>query len=77
MSQCRSAATVLPGVDSLSVLASVAPTGLSPADLVDAVVAAERLLAHVNGLQVRLLAELRKPNRCADVSGLVSGLVSG
>ena len=38
-------------------------------------IAAERLLAHVNGLQVRLLAELGRPNRCADVSGLVAALV--
>ena len=75
MSDCRTAATALPGVDTLAVLAAAAPAGLSGSDLVDAVVAAERLLAHVNGLQVRLLAELGLPNRCADVSDLVAALV--
>lgn len=64
---CRSAAAALPGVDTLAVLAASDPAGLSPSDLVDAVIASERLLAHVNGLQVRLLAELGGPNRCADV----------
>ena len=75
MSDCRTAATALPGIDTLAVLAAAAPAGLSPSDLVDAVVAAERLLAHVNGLQVRLLAELGLPNRCADVTDLVAALV--
>jgi hypothetical protein len=72
---CRSAASASPGVDTLAVLAAADPAGLSPADLVDAVVAAERLLGFVNGLQVRLLAELGRPNRCADVSALVEALV--
>ena len=69
VTDCRTAATALPGVDTLAVLAAATPAGLSAAGLVDAVIAAERLLAHVNGLQVRLLAELGRPNRCADVSG--------
>ena len=75
VSECRTAATALPGVDTLAVLAAAEPAGLSGSDLVDAVIAAERLLAHVNGLQVRLLAELGRANRCADVSGLVAALV--
>jgi len=43
--------------------------------LVDAVIASEQLLAHVNALQVRLLAELGRPQRCGDVTGLVAALV--
>ena len=73
--QWSAAATALPGVDTFRVLAAADPARLSAAELVDAVIVSERLLAHVNALQVRLLAELGRPNRCADVSGLVTALV--
>ena len=69
------AAAGLPGVESLAVLVGVDPSSLSPSDLVDAVICAERLLAHVNFLQAGLLAELGRPNRCGDVSGVVAALV--
>ena len=62
-------------MDTLAVVAGLDPAGLSAAGLVDAVIASERLLSYVNFLQVSLLAELGKPNRCADVSGLVAALV--
>ncbi|QNK79574.1 DUF222 domain-containing protein [Nakamurella sp. PAMC28650] len=69
------AAAGLPGVGSLAVLAAVDPAALSPSDLVDAVITAERLLAYVNALQTRLLAELGRPHRCGDVTALVAALV--
>jgi len=52
------AATACPSVDTLGFLDAAVPSGLPPADLVDAVIACERLVAHVHGVQTRLLAEL-------------------
>ena len=75
MVQWSSAATALPGVDTFRVLAAADPARLSAAELVDAVIVSERLLADVNGVQVRLLAELGRPNRCTEVTDLVSALV--
>jgi hypothetical protein len=74
-SAAAAAAGALPGVGSLGALAGLDPGLLSPSDLVDAVIASERLLAHVNFLQARLLAELGRPQRCGDVTALVAALV--
>ena len=70
-----SPATSPPGSDALTALTALDPVALSPSDLVDAVIASERLIGHVNGLQVRLLAELGRPHRCGDVTALVAALV--
>ena len=48
---------------------------LSPSDLVDAVIAAERLIAHGHARQLRLLAELGRPQRCGDITSLVDALI--
>lgn len=69
------AAEAQPGVDTLGFVAAADPGLLCPADLVDAVLATERLLGYVHAVQVRLLAELGKPNRCVDVTDLVGALV--
>ncbi len=69
-------AAALPGAATLAFLDAAAPARLSPSDLVDAVIAAERLLAHVNAVQAELLAELGRPQRCGDVTGLVDALIN-
>ena len=69
------AATACPSVDTLRFLDAAVPSGLPPADLVDAVIACERLVAHVHGVQTRLLAELGRPGRCGDITALVDALV--
>ena len=69
------AAAAIPGVDGLQFLSETRPAALTPAELVDAVIVSERLLAHVNGIQTRLLAELGRPQRCGDVTKLVAALV--
>ena len=76
MSEAARAAGGLPGAGSLGFVGGVDPAVLSAADLVDAVLVTERLLAHVHGLQAGLLAELGLPNRCADVSTLVDAVAS-
>ena len=69
------AAACLPGVESLAFLADADEAVLSPSDLVDAVIASERLLAAVNAHQSRMLAELGKPGRCGDITRLIDALV--
>ncbi len=75
----RSAAAVAaaahPGVETLSFLTAARVSALSPSDLVDAVIASERLLAHVNAVQAGLLAELGRPGRCGDITALVDALI--
>ena len=69
------AAAGLPGVESLAFLVDADESVLSPSDLVDAVIASERLLASVNAHQSRLLAELGRPGRCGDITRLIDALV--
>ena len=69
------AAAGLPGVESLSFLVDADESVLSPSDLVDAVIASERLLASVNAHQSRLLAELGRPGRGGDITRLIDALV--
>ena len=75
MTAMSCSAAARPGPETLSLLASIQVSQLSPSDLVDAVIASERLLSHVNALQARLLAELGRPQRCGDVTGLVTALI--
>ena len=69
------AATACPGVDTLTFLTAADVSALAPADLVDAVIASERLLAHVNAVQAELLAELGRPGRCGDITAMVDALI--
>src|ERR1700712_5227929 len=69
------AAAACPGVDTLSFLTAADISALPPSDLVDAVIASERLLAHVNAVQAALLAELGRPGRCGDITALVDTLI--
>ena len=74
-SAAKAAAAARPGVDTLGFLDTAAVPDLPPADLVDAVIASERLLAHVHAVQARLLAELGLPGRSGDITKLVDALV--
>src|ERR1700712_4106798 len=69
------AATTNPGLATLEFLAATDITTLSPSDLVDAVIASERLLAHLNAVQADLLAELGRPGRCGNITGVVDALI--
>ena len=69
------AATACPGVTTLTFLTAADVSALPPADLVDAVIASERLLAHVNAVQAELLAELGRPGRCGDITAMVDALI--
>src|ERR1700712_1755900 len=69
------AAAACPGVDPLSCLTAADVSALPPSDLVDAVIASERLLAPVNAVQAALLAELGRPGRCGDITALVDALI--
>src|ERR1700709_143608 len=75
MSIAAQAAASAPGLTTLGFLELADPTELVPSDLVDAVVATEKMLAHVNALQCRRLAELGRPQRCGDVTSLVAALI--
>ena len=78
MTEVNAAATAAaahPGVDTLQFLDHAATGELSPAELIDAVITAERLLAHVHAAQTRLLGELGLPGRAGDITALVQALV--
>lgn len=64
-----------PDAGVLAALEGVVPADLFPGAVVDAIVAAERVIAHVQGLQAGLLADLARPGRAGDVSRLVQTLV--
>ncbi len=53
---------------------SVDPGCLSGSELVDAIVASERVLSHVQGLQAGLLAAFSRPGAAGDLTDLVAAL---
>jgi hypothetical protein len=61
----------LPNAGTLAAVESVDRHVLSPSQLLDTLLCCERLLSHVAGLQMALLAEFTRPGRSGDISRIV------
>ena len=70
----RAALAGAPGASMLAALDARPARELTGADLVDAIVAADRLLSAVTALQAVLFAEFARPGRAGDISALVEKL---
>ena len=64
----------LPCTASFEAVVASQPARLAPNELVELIVAAEKLISHVQALQVAAVAEFARPGRCGDLSDLIDML---
>jgi hypothetical protein len=67
--------SLLPGIESFGVVSAACPAELTPADLPDLIVAADRLISHLQAVQVTAVAEFSLPGRSGSMGQLIDGLV--
>ena len=64
----------LPCAASFEAVVAGRPARLAPSQLVELIVAAEKLISHVQALQLTAVAEFAQPGRCGDLSDLIEML---
>lgn len=65
----------VPAAESFAAVTRACPAGLSPSELPDLIVATDRLISHLQALQVAAVAEFSLPGRSRNIQKLIDGLV--
>ncbi|MET3803757.1 hypothetical protein ABIB25_000743 [Nakamurella sp. UYEF19] len=65
----------VPVADTFEWVTSAVPAALSPSELPDLIVAANRLISHLQAVQIAAVAEFATPGRCGSMTKLIAGLI--
>ncbi|MET3806138.1 hypothetical protein ABIB25_003147 [Nakamurella sp. UYEF19] len=69
------APAAVPVADTFEWVTSAVPAALSPSELPDLIVAANRLISHLQAVQIAAVAEFATPGRCGSMTKLIDGLI--
>ncbi|MET3807833.1 hypothetical protein ABIB25_004860 [Nakamurella sp. UYEF19] len=69
------APAAVPVADTFGWVTSAVPAALSPSELPDLIVAANRLISHLQAVQIAAVAEFATPGRCGSMTKLIAGLI--
>ncbi|MET3805160.1 hypothetical protein ABIB25_002160 [Nakamurella sp. UYEF19] len=69
------APAAVPVADTFEWVTSAVPAALSPSELPDLIVAANRLISHLQAVQIAAVAEFATPGRCGSMTKLIAGLI--